>query len=82
MIVCHLLEPVGTRDWRGEAAGTVEAVGPGVTTVRPGDRVGSVTVLGAYAEYALAPAEGLVPLPDRVSDANMAMPQPSERNGV
>jgi NADPH2:quinone reductase len=50
-----------------EAAGTVEAVGPGVTTVRPGDRVGSVTVLGAYAEYALAPAEGLVPLPERVS---------------
>ncbi len=56
----------------GEAAGTVEAVGPGVTTVRPGDRVGSVTVLGAYAEYALAPAEGLVPLPDRVSSRQAA----------
>jgi NADPH2:quinone reductase len=50
-----------------EAAGTVEAVGPGVTTVRPGDRVASVNVLGAYAEYALAPADRLVPLPDRVS---------------
>ena len=50
-----------------EAAGTVEAVGPGVTTVRPGDRVGSVNVLGAYAEFALAPADRLVPLPDRVS---------------
>jgi NADPH2:quinone reductase len=50
-----------------EAAGTVESVGPGVTTVRPGDRVASVNVLGAYAEYALAPAERLVPLPDRVS---------------
>ena len=50
-----------------EAAGTVEAVGPGVTTVRPGDRVTSLNVLGAYAEYALAPAERLVPLPDRVS---------------
>ena len=50
-----------------EAAGTVETVGPGVTTVQPGDRVGSVSVLGAYAEYALVPAERLVPLPDRVT---------------
>ena len=50
-----------------EAAGTVEAVGPGVTTVRTGDRVASINVLGAYAEYALVPAERLVPLPDRVS---------------
>ena len=32
-----------------------------------GDRVASVNVLGAYAEYALAAAERLVPLPDRVS---------------
>jgi len=50
-----------------EAAGTVEAVGPGVATARPGDRVASVNVLGAYAEYALVPADRLVPLPDRVS---------------
>ena len=55
-----------------EAAGTVEAVGPGVTTVRPGDRVASINVLGAYAEYALAPAERLVPLPDRVSTPQAA----------
>jgi NADPH:quinone reductase len=55
-----------------EAAGTVEAVGPGVTTVRPGDRVASVNVLGAYAEYALVPAERLVPLPDRVSTRQAA----------
>jgi NADPH2:quinone reductase len=55
-----------------EAAGTVEAVGPGVTTVRPGDRVASSNVLGAYAEYALAPAERLVPLPDRVSTRQAA----------
>jgi NADPH2:quinone reductase len=50
-----------------EAAGTVETVGPGVATVRPGDRVASVNLLGAYAEYALAPADRLVSLPDRVS---------------
>jgi NADPH2:quinone reductase len=55
-----------------EAAGTVEAVGPRVTTVRPGDRVASINVLGAYAEYALAPAERLVPLPDRVSTRQAA----------
>jgi NADPH2:quinone reductase len=55
-----------------EAAGTVEAVGPGVITVRPGDRVASINVLGAYAEYALAPAERLVPLPDRVSTRQAA----------
>lgn len=50
-----------------EAGGTVEAVGPGVTTVRQGDRVASETAIGAYAEYALVPADRLVPLPDRVS---------------
>lgn len=50
-----------------EAGGTVEAVGPGVTTVRAGDRVASESVLGAYAEYALVPAERLVPLPGRVT---------------
>jgi len=50
-----------------EAGGTVEAVGPGVTTVRAGDRVASESVVGAYAEYALVPAERLVPLPGRVT---------------
>jgi NADPH2:quinone reductase len=50
-----------------EAGGTVEAVGPGVTTVRAGDRVASETVVGAYAEYALVAAERLVPLPGRVT---------------
>lgn len=55
-----------------EAAGTVEAVGSGVTLVQPGDRVGSVNVLGAYAEYALAAADRLVPLPDRVSTRQAA----------
>ena len=50
-----------------EAAGTVEAVGPGVTVVQPGDRVASLNVRGAYAEYAVADAERLVPVPDRVS---------------
>jgi NADPH2:quinone reductase len=50
-----------------EAGGTVESVGPGVTTVRQGDRVASEAVIGAYAEYALVAADRLVPLPDGVS---------------
>ena len=50
-----------------EAAGSVEAVGPGVSTVRPGDRVATINALGSYAEYVLVPADRLVPLPDRVS---------------
>ena len=49
-----------------EAGGTAERVGPGVTTIRPGDRVASDTAMGAYAEYVLVAAERLVPLPDTV----------------
>ncbi len=46
-----------------EGAGTVEAVGPQVTDVRPGDRVAYTNVLGAFAEYAVVPAKRLVPVP-------------------
>src|SRR2546425_8079036 len=46
-----------------EAAGTVDAVGDGVTEVKPGDRVAYAMNLGAYGEYALARAWQLVPLP-------------------
>ncbi len=46
-----------------EAAGVVEAVGADVSVVKPGDRVAYVGVLGAYAEYAVVPAEQLVPIP-------------------
>src|SRR6201997_2493227 len=51
-----------------DAAGTVEAVGPGVTKVKPGDRVyTSRTLTGAYAEYALALEEQVNHLPDKIS---------------
>ncbi|HET7790025.1 MAG TPA: quinone oxidoreductase [Gemmatimonadales bacterium] len=50
-----------------EGAGTVTAVGPGVTLVRPGDRVGYTGTLGAYAELAVVPADRLVPLPAGVT---------------
>jgi NADPH2:quinone reductase len=50
-----------------EAAGTVAAVGPGVTAVAVGDRVAYTGVHGAYAELAAVPAERLVELPAGVT---------------
>jgi NADPH:quinone reductase len=50
-----------------EAAGVVERLGEGVSTCRPGDRVASESLVGGYAEYALATAERVVPLPREVS---------------
>ncbi len=46
-----------------EAAGTVDAVGPGVTEVKPDDRVVYASVQGSYAEFATAPAWRLIPVP-------------------
>jgi NADPH2:quinone reductase len=50
-----------------EAAGTVDAIGPGVTVVKPGDRVAYAMQQGAYAEFAVVPAWQLVSVPDRIS---------------
>ncbi len=51
-----------------DAAGTIEAVGSGVTKVKPGDRVYTAqTVTGAYAEYALALEDQVHRLPQNVS---------------
>ncbi len=53
-----------------EAAGVVEAIGPGVTDVMPGDRVAYVTGgYGAYASHRVIPAAIALRLPDGVSDA-------------
>lgn len=46
-----------------EGAGTVAALGPGVSGLRAGDRVAWSSVLGSYAEQVLAPAAQLVALP-------------------
>lgn len=54
-----------------EAAGVVDAVGPNVTDVKVGDRVAYASVQGSYAEYAVAPAWRLVPIPKEV-DAQRA----------
>jgi NADPH2:quinone reductase len=54
-----------------EGAGTVEALGPGVTHLRVGQRVGYFFAIGAYAAERVIDAHALVPLPDDV-DAKRA----------
>ena len=50
-----------------EGAGTVAAVGEGVTSLKPGDRVAYAGgPLGAYAEERLIPADRLLKLPDSI----------------
>ena len=49
-----------------EGAGTVAAVGEGVTGVAPGDRVAWTGVPGSYAERVLVPAERAVPVPEAI----------------
>jgi NADPH2:quinone reductase len=52
-----------------DAVGVVEAVGPGVTDIRVGDRVGYLLgPQGAYSDVRLVPAEVLIPLPEGISD--------------
>ena len=55
-----------------EAAGIVDAVGPEVTEVKPGDRVAYAMHLGAYAEYVVVPAWRLVPLPPAIDGRTAA----------
>src|SRR5262249_49195754 len=50
-----------------EGAGRVDAVGEGVTEVRPGDSVVYASVQGSDAEYAIVPAAKLVPVPAGVT---------------
>jgi NADPH2:quinone reductase len=52
-----------------DAIGIVEAVGPDVTDVKPGDRVGYLLgPQGAYSDVRVMPAAVLIPIPDAVSD--------------
>jgi NADPH:quinone reductase len=55
-----------------EGAGTVVAVGRDVDGLRPGDRVASAHLRGSYAELALARADQLVPVPERVDTRTAA----------
>jgi NADPH:quinone reductase len=52
-----------------DAVGVVEAVGPGVTDIRVGDRVGYLLgPQGAYSDVRVMPADVLIKLPDGISD--------------
>lgn len=55
-----------------EATGTIDAFGEGVWGFAPHQRVAVSGVKGAWAEYFLAPAASLVPLPDQISDETAA----------
>jgi NADPH2:quinone reductase len=55
-----------------EASGTVDAIGPKVTDVKPGDRVVYASVQGSYAEYAIIPSWRLVPIPAGITSQQAA----------
>jgi NADPH2:quinone reductase len=55
-----------------EGAGTVVAVGEGVSGLRVGDHVGWVAAPGSYAEQVIVDAERAIPLPPGVSDEQAA----------
>src|SRR5918996_4157871 len=54
-----------------EGAGIVDAVGPNVTEVKKGERVGYASIPGSSAEYPIVPAARLVPIPPNI-DARTA----------
>src|SRR5918999_1812007 len=51
-----------------EGAGVVEAVGQGVTHVKPGDRVTYTGLPGSYCDVRVVPADRLVKLPEGISE--------------
>lgn len=55
-----------------EAAGVVESVGAGVTTLKAGDRVAYAGAMGAYSDANNIPADRLVKIPAGVSDETAA----------
>jgi len=52
-----------------EGFGVIDALGDGVEGLAPGQRVTAASVQGTWAEYFLAPARMLVPVPDAIEDA-------------
>jgi len=55
-----------------EGAGEVDAVGEGVEDLSVGDHVAFASVMGAYAEYVVVPAERLVPVNVTLVEARLA----------
>ncbi|MEO0501379.1 MAG: NADPH:quinone oxidoreductase family protein, partial [Pseudomonadota bacterium] len=52
----------------GEAAGVIDAVGAGVSHLKPGQRVLAMTGHGAFAEQIVADASRVIPIPDAMPD--------------
>lgn len=50
-----------------DMAGVVAAIGPGVTTCKPGDRVAAQNEYGAYAQKCVVPQHNCYPMPDDMS---------------
>lgn len=67
----HVIKPTLPYIPGFDAAGVIEAVGEGVTHLRPGQRVYNAGVVpgmnGAYAELVVCDASRVYPLPDRVT---------------
>ncbi len=55
-----------------EGAGVVDAVGPGVTDLKKGDRVAYTGLPGSYCESRVVPADRLVKLPQGISEEQAA----------
>jgi NADPH:quinone reductase len=55
-----------------EGAGVVEAVGPGVTDLKKGDRIAYTGLPGSYCESRVVPADRMVKLPQGISDEQAA----------
>jgi NADPH:quinone reductase-like Zn-dependent oxidoreductase len=52
-----------------EMVGTVDAIGPGVTAPSQGQLVADLCVIGGYTQYAIRPADAVVPIHDDVEPA-------------
>lgn len=68
--------PIAAGNPGHEGWGRIDAVGEGVTTVKPGDRVAALSY-NAYAEYDLADADKVVKLPESL----VSKPFPGEPLG-
>jgi NADPH:quinone reductase len=61
----HYPPPPGASDLPGlEVAGAIAASGPGVSEYKVGDRVCALLAGGGYAEYCVAPAGQVLPIPN------------------
>ncbi|MCF1595376.1 quinone oxidoreductase family protein [Streptomyces muensis] len=57
----------------GDVVGRISAVGPEVTGLSPGDRVGAFTLYGAYAEQVVVDAATVVAVPEELDAAEAAV---------